>query len=335
MRRSLCFSGRVSLTLFGIFLTILCAAAGAADFRVKPYVQNPATDAMTVIWFSDANTPGVLEYQSTPLDAQTTTSVPVLASALAYLAGEIPLLPGGIDPGPPYKHQIRLKGLSPDTRYDYRVNQGASETTGTFKTSPAGLAPVRFIVYADSETEPESTGVRVAWPDPTGAVPGRLYYIDQTDGYHANLDVIESREPDFIVISGDLAQSGGEQRDWDEFWLHNRGNRLLAGNVPILAAPGNHEYYGGTGGSYNQPSSENAMAKFRTYFDAPANNSPNPLQEKRYSRVDYGPVTIIILDVVNGLPHGTATDSNWYILGETEGGQAPDFNPGSRQYQWL
>jgi len=67
----------------------------------------------------------------------------------------------------------------------------------------------------------------------------------------------------------------------------------------------------------------------------PSNNAPNPLQEKRYYRLDYGPVTIIVLDVINGLPHKTATDSNWYIVGEGEGGEAPDFNPGSRQYQWL
>jgi len=24
-----------------------------------------------------------------------------------------------------------------------------------------------------------------------------------------------------VAIAGDLVQSGGEQRDWDEFWAHN------------------------------------------------------------------------------------------------------------------
>lgn len=48
----------------GFILTtaLVCSvgSAGAADFRVKPYVQNPAQNAMTVLWLSDSNTAGSL-----------------------------------------------------------------------------------------------------------------------------------------------------------------------------------------------------------------------------------------------------------------------------------
>jgi hypothetical protein len=36
------------------------ALAAGAEFRVLPYLQNPATDAITVVWFSADNTPGIL-----------------------------------------------------------------------------------------------------------------------------------------------------------------------------------------------------------------------------------------------------------------------------------
>ncbi|HON51268.1 MAG TPA: metallophosphoesterase [Candidatus Sumerlaeota bacterium] len=320
-----------------LLIIVMSLSSIAADFRIKPYVQNPATDAMTIIWFSNQATSGTLYWKKMGEDEQTTVSQPALASELVYQASEISELPGGIDPGPPYKHRIRLRNLIPATQYLYRVSQDASETTGSFKTAPVGLVPVRFIAYSDSETEPESTNNFVNWPDPSGSNPARKYYVDQTVGYRENLNVIESRNPDFIVISGDLCETGGEQRDWDEFWWHNRQTRALTGTVPIVPTLGNHEYYygGGAATGYGQPNSEKAVAKYRAYFDMPSNNAPNPLQEKRYYRLDYGPVTIIVLDVINGLPHQTATDSNWYIVGEGEGGEAPDFNPGSRQYQWL
>ena len=60
-------------------------------------------------------------------------------------------------------------------------------------------------MYADSETEPESTGEKRTWAEPFGD-PNRLYVADQTVGYTQNLNVIESRNPDFIGIAGDLVR---------------------------------------------------------------------------------------------------------------------------------
>ena len=37
--------------------------AEGADFRVNPYLQNPAQDAMTVTWFTQTNTPGSLSVE--------------------------------------------------------------------------------------------------------------------------------------------------------------------------------------------------------------------------------------------------------------------------------
>ncbi len=149
-------------------------------------------------------------------------------------------------------------------------------------TAPARNDSIRFIVYSDSETEPESTGKYTNWANPDTNI-SRNYLIDQTAGYRNNLDVIRLRHPDLILIAGDLTQHGGEQRDWDEFWNHNtnaNSELSLAGKVPILAAPGNHDYYEGTSlGQYNQPGSERAINRFLTYFESPPNLAPNIEQE--------------------------------------------------------
>ncbi len=267
-------------------------------------------------------------------------SIPVLAEALAYSAWEDTAFFEGLAPSIPYRHRVRIEDLDPNTTYEYSVTQGTGYFNSSFRTAPDGNAPIRFIVYADSETEPESAGNYSEWVDPLTGV-ARSYLIDQASGYQNNLDVIRSSQPDIVFIAGDLVQSGGEQRDWDEFWCHNMNRnreQSLAGSIPIMAALGNHEYYEGPYlGQYNQPGSEHAVKRFLTYFEAPSNHASNAEQEGRYYRVDYGPATFIVLDACNNSPNSSNDDTNFYLLGENDpgGGNAPDFGFGSQQYEWL
>ena len=328
--------------IYPILATLLLAVvldSAASDFRVPPYVQNPAADAMTILWFSEGAAPGQLTVWDEGDQARTYTSTPVLAASLAYPGWEAETFFGGRAPPPPYRHRVRLKGLESKTTYTYTVGQRESHFRGSFTTPPDDRSPIRFIAFADCETEPESTGKRTPWPD-ADADPERRYMLDQTQGYANNLVVIQSRQPDFITISGDLVESGGEQRDWDEFWRHLAGpdGLSLASRVPVFPAPGNHEYYEGPKlDRYDQPGSERAIGRFRTYFEVPPNGALHSQGTGRYYRIDYGPVTLIALDVANGSPHRSKRDTNFFLSGENDpqGGQAPDFGPGSRQYAWL
>ncbi|MEW6749446.1 MAG: FlgD immunoglobulin-like domain containing protein [Candidatus Latescibacterota bacterium] len=316
-------------------------SAPADDFRVYPYLQHPAPDAMTVLWFSDSAEPGMLRFA--PVDGgarvEERTSQPVVAASLAYPPWEEQTFFGGAAPPAPYRHRLRLAGLRPDTRYAYSVRQGATTFADTFHTAPTVRRPVRLTFFSDSETEPESTGKPTAWADPSGAEASRVYLLDQTTGFANNLEVILGRRPDLLAVSGDLVESGGEQRDWDEFWQHLSGSRgHLASRVPLVAVPGNHEYYEGPGmDGYAQPGSERAIARYLTYFEEPANGSAEPADEGRYWRLDYGPVTLVGLDVTNGTPHQSPGDTNYYLLGQGDegGGGSPGFAPGTRQYAWL
>lgn len=325
------------LAIHGCF----CALNAQENFRVWPYLQNPDSDAMSIIWFSESAASGSLAYRvlgSEPY--MTEDSKPEISESLAYSTWEDTTFFGGEAPLPPYKHRIRLENLLARTTYEYTVSQGTDTFHSSFVTAPSGVDSIRFIVYGDSETEPESTGSFTSWPDPlTG--DSRFYLVDQTTGYRNNLKVIKSRSPDLVLIAGDLTQHGGEQRDWDEFWKHNAdssGSTTLAGQVPVMAAPGNHDYYEGNYlDDYNQPGSERAIKRYLTYFDPPANHSPNKEQEGRYYHLKYGQVSLISLDLCNNGTNGNDEDTNFYLLGESDpgGGNAPDFGMGSVQYSWL
>jgi hypothetical protein len=313
------------------FVLALVTTGHAEAFRVFPYVQNPAADAMTVRWLSNAEAPGTLTVQ-TPEGPRVLESKPERADGLVYNRTE----PGGPHPALPFLHSVRVTGLTAGTRYKYTVRQGDETKSGEFKTAPGPDQPIRFVAYSDPETEPESTtSPPVDWPaHKSSNRPADIknYVADQTTGYRENLKVIAARDPDFILIAGDLVETGGEQRDWDEFWRHNAGTYgVVASRIPILPSLGNHENYAGAAGGYTAEGADFSTAKYLTYFDAPPNGANDPRQSKRYYRIDYGPITLITLDSSDGLPDKTASDTNHNLVGS----HAPDFNPGSEQYVWF
>lgn len=322
---------------------LFCPSESPAQgsFRVYPYIQNPAPRGITIRWFSETANPGELEYRNTASGhASALLSEPLPAPHLDYSDWEDTTFFGGSAPAIPFLHRIRLEGLEPGALYSYRVIQEGDTFSAGFRTAPMSREPIRFIVYADAETEPESTGNYTRWADPADG-SSRNYLVDQTTGYRQNLEVIRSREPRLVIVAGDLTQHGGEQRDWDEFWMHNadrEGATSLAGNVPLLAALGNHEYYEGNMlDGYRQPGSERAVNRYLTYFEVPSNHSTDPAREGRYYSMAYGPVTFIVLDLCNNAPNGSEEDTNFFLLGEGEegGGNAPGFHAGSEQYNWL
>ncbi len=311
---------------------------GDCGFRVTPWLQNPDTHAMTLIWLSNANRAGQLTLwmQDDPGNSAGTVfeSSPTPAKALYYHPAEKCDNPQCRRPQQPYLHQLRITGLQPGGTYHYQVTQDSVQADGTFTTPDDGEKPLRFIVYADSETEPESTGTAVVWPGADRSTRTRKYLVDQTTGYRQNLQVIRARRPAFVAIAGDLVQSGGEQRDWDEFWLQNAD---LAAQTVLIPALGNHDYFGGPGelGKYSTDDSERAVRKYQTYFDLPANGASHAWQEERYYSLRYGVVTLVVLDTNDGLPDRSGMDTNWRLRGAGDGGYAPDWQQGSEQYAWL
>ena len=109
---------------FASLSLILIPTIATAQFRVLPYLQNPAPDAMTILWFSTSDSPGQLAVLG-PEDQQERlyTSAPVLATALSYPPWEANTFFSDQAPSPPYRHSIRLANLKPNTSYTYSIEQ--------------------------------------------------------------------------------------------------------------------------------------------------------------------------------------------------------------------
>ena len=298
-----------------------------------PYLQNPTEHEISIKWFSKTSVPGIVTVFREGVGS-VFESVPAIASTLAF--NFVKPEPDGPHPDLPFAHRVRLQGLTPGTVYEYQVKQGPETHSSSFSTAPTGNQSIRLIAYSDSETEPESTTMSpVDWPACAGSNrPEGItqYLVNQTEGYHTNLKMISERKPDLILIPGDLVETGGEQRDWEEFWRHNAGEySSIASRIPLVAAIGNHENFAGPGGGYSSAGANFATDKFLTYFESQDNEASDPKHRGRYHRLNYGPVTIITLDSSDGLPDKSPSDTNHNLSGSN----APDFNPGSQQYQWF
>ena len=324
-------------------------------FRVRPYLQNPAADAMTIRWFSQSADEGTVT-----IDGKTLTSKPVRCNELDYQGAEAA---EHRYPSTPSLHSIRVTGLAPATSYPYSVEQNGETIKAILTTSPrpgevGKGGAVRLFFYADSGAQPESRENRVDWL-PSLSMPGGprprwvrdQYLTDETTGYRMNLALIASRaaeslragNPVLANVVGDLVANGGEQRDWDEFWRHNAGMfGSLASRVPIVAAVGDNEMCGGPPstdlladlGGFSGPASLLASRKFLTYFEHPDNGAADKRHVGRYHRVDFGPVTLLTLDSTNGGSDGSDGDTN-HLLDRGKAMHIPDYTEGSEQYAWL
>jgi 3',5'-cyclic AMP phosphodiesterase CpdA len=366
-----------------------------SNFRVNPYLQNPAGNGMTITWFTTTPEPGELVVRGPGLrgGAKYTTS-PTHEAILDYteaeLAQEIDGLEQGswLHEGGNYKHTVDVTGLTPGKRYAYTVRSGAKRFSAHFSTAPSTdrWDRIRFVALSDSETEPRGRVLRREWApgaladgslDRPGAEQGGTwdrvfgtsvlsqvrtlnYMVTEDEGYRQNLRIIERRDPDFVVMPGDLVQGGGYQPGWDDFFRHN-GGELGSGlsRRPILPALGNWENFGALNGGYGTAADRSpvvrARSKYHAYFDSPGNGTD--AHRDNYHRVDYGPITIITLDSSNGEPddspsnypaeqkatgqqyNGPGTDTqNNFTRAEYEaagGADLADFNPGSTQWNWA
>jgi hypothetical protein len=379
--------------------TVIAAALASAlpahaEFRINPYLQNPGADGMYFTWFTTQNQPGTLRIfePGATTALMSFESAPSFQSVLAYTNAERNQTIAGLAAGSwllgdeNWKHSVDVRSLQPGTTYRYTVEQGGTVFESAFRTAPtrSQWSNVRFVAMSDAETEPLGRVQRREWapgalaagslprPDATSSAWQQAfgsrnlsgvrvlnYALTEDEGYRRNLEIVRSRNVDFMVTPGDLVQGGGYQPGWDEFFRQNAG---VVGSglssTPILPALGNWENFGALNGGYGTDADGRFGPKFgrdkyHVYFDAPDNGTPE--HRDNYYRIDYGPVTIITLDSSNGEPddrpqnyatkavgleyNGPGTDTqNNYTRAQYEaagGTDLADFNPGSPQWNWA
>jgi predicted phosphodiesterase len=198
-------------------LVCLCvlSVAGAAEAGPKmlkgPYLQDLAPSSITVMWQMDE-----------------------LAPAKLIVEG-----PGGErtqDVAPARIAEARVEGLSPSSRYRYRVIVGDEVWRGEFATAPpeGKDVPFSFVVVGDSRG---------------GAAQ------------HRRVVQRMSREvPDFVLGTGDMVDEGYRQDQWQEFF--DVENEMLRDNV-YFPALGNHDRQG----------RGRTADTYRSYFSVPENGN--------------------------------------------------------------
>ena len=336
-----------SLILAAALAGSCVGAASGNDFRVFPYLQSPTTDSMTILWWSSQNVAGSIEVSGPGLMTPVTlTTTPDLRPEVDYAASEKALTPRPADMQWPdnsnYKHAVTVTGLQPDSVYSYVATQGMNTFEGSFRTAPSSdtQRPIRLAVYSDSETLVVGRTTNREWnvgaqaPGSTGRPAGTgrgrtTYFLTETVGYQQNIGFLKSRNPDLVVMPGDLIQGSGAepQRRWDEFWRHNAGEYdTLLSFIPIVAAIGNNCIF------YNSWSNnvtiQTARQQWSAYWDFPSNG--NASFQDLYHRQDYGPITIITLCSVKAVaPENhlvVARDTNRVWNNLYTFGDVPDLN---------
>lgn len=153
-------------------------------------------------------------------------------------------------------HSVNFEGLTPKTRYVYRVGDGSNWSEWfQFETASDKPDDFGFIYFGDAQN-----GIRSLW-----SRVARGAYSDMP-------------RAKFIVHAGDLVDSGGSDTQWGE-WHAAAG--WINGMVPSVPTPGNHEYGG------------KVTPHWRAQFTLPENGPPG--QEEYCYYFDYQGVRVISL----------------------------------------
>ncbi|HBG28103.1 MAG: hypothetical protein A2Y10_18520 [Planctomycetes bacterium GWF2_41_51] len=168
--------------------------------------------------------------------------------------------------GTDHQHKYTITGLTPGTKYYYRVTAGPSNATGSFRTAPAADATtVKFLAYGDTRTYPADHSTVAAGMNSLIAV-----------------------DPDYqtmLLHVGDWVNADAEDNWTNEFFNRSYPAQLqMEASLPIQGVMGNHE--------------GNAVY-YTKYW-------PYPYVSSRYWSYDYGPVHIILLDQYVNYTPGSA-----------------------------
>jgi|GEM_PF-199949 len=361
-----------------------------SNFRILPYLQINQ-QKVQIRWFSGQNLASNLIITDPSgatvfSGAISGTEVSELYYTQAEKSQSISGLPIGswIGSDKYFRYEKSLT-LQAGKTYLYTVTLNGQNYSSSFKTAPAlsDWESIRFVALSDSETEPRGRVTNRAWypgkplfrlfPVPAAwkAAFGTTveenielpnYMLTEQKGFAENLKILKSRNPDFVLMPGDLVQGGAYMPGWDEFWRHTSGEfDQVFDKFPIIPAIGNWEAFGAVSGGYgfNERGSFNPVlgrSRFHRFFEF-SSEDPDQNHRQSYYRTDYGPITILTLDSSNGTPEqkrsdfsdaqkvknkelteiGTDTQEN-YTQAEYNAAGGSDlsgFGPGTPQYQWL
>jgi hypothetical protein len=206
---------RVALGVITAWLVAGATAPARADvgWRKGPYLQDASPTSITILFETGEAMPGKIIVTGPEGDHEVAA-------------------PGGT------RHEVTVDGLTPATRYRYRVIVGDEHQDGELTTAPepGTDAPLTFIVYGDTR--------------------------EYADSHRRVMERIRGEVPDFLLGTGDFVDEGSKDDQWQTFFEIE--GPLLRDNV-LYPAVGNHDRQG----------KGRTADNYRGWFAVPE-NSPDP-----------------------------------------------------------
>jgi hypothetical protein len=236
----------LTLTLFCIWNTY------AQTIKVQPYPQDVTTSSAYILWETNNFTESTVEWGTSTALGNSNSGTSFNATDTNYKM-----------------HEVQLTGLSPATKYYYRVKTGSAiSPIYNFKTNPTPDSEASFTFVAVSDMQVDN------------ANPNKFYEICHDgvlDYYQTTYGGDISDHLGLILTPGDLVMSGSTYSQWEQtYFTPAQGLNQYVGNYPIL---GNHEI--------NSPN-------YFNYFRLPT-NGPSGYNEHTWYK-DYSNVRFIGMD---------------------------------------
>ena len=160
-----------------------------------------------------------------------------------------------------YIHEGTLTGLTPSTKYEYRIGYGTDRRSDWYSLETAGSSVYDVLIYPDSQSG-DYSGWEQLVKDSAHRNPRTALYISM----------------------GDLVDNGEQAYQW-RTWLNSI--RPLSATVPLATTLGNHEMYT-LDWKMREPYA------YLNYFAVPPNG--NEVFNRRYYSYDFGDVHYVVLD---------------------------------------
>lgn len=222
----------------------------AQSLVIEPYLQHVTPTSVELHWESRGGGSGSLEWGTTRQLGQRATAESLRTSGTNRL------------------HVVTLRGLSPDTRYYYRVRvAGAATQVFDLRTLPSSYAEADLRMVVMSDMQRDGARPRVF---ETLVQRGLLPLVSESAR-------ARGRAPAMALLAGDLVRHGQRYDVWNEELF--RPLREFSRHVPLYAVAGNHD--------------EDSPHYFR-YFTLPNNGSPQ--HSERWWWQDFSNVRVIGLD---------------------------------------
>ena len=217
---------------------------------IRQIVAQDNSTSRTIMWQSDnSEADAVIEYRLEGVEKSQTIG----ATDKAFTD----------DGSTTYIHEATLTGLTPNTKYEYRVGYGTDRRSDWYRLETAGASVYDVLIYPDSQS-----GDYSQWEEIVKS------------------SALRNPRTALYISMGDLVDNGEQAYQW-RTWLNSI--RPLSANVPLATTLGNHEMYT-LDWKMREPYA------YLNYFAVPPNG--NEIFNRRYYSYDFGDVHYVVLDTM-------------------------------------